>query len=382
MATIDFMHDSGCFKNYTTLRESIFSNRIMPSSNPETITSLVQHARTKKSTVSLMNFKADKSIILAIQNDVKFITMIMNCRKQSSPIAYIFIESNQYISCIIKNASGYPIIFIRIPIDNVYAYAQPSCNVYEFPIQKLLEKDCVKYTRNSTYTMIFKYDGQNISFTYELFDRSMIPSRINIANISTNNLSVVNQILNTENEISAHAMSSGSLKIINPHRQIQITSSLNTANENIMLSFINMNILILYINQDISSIIKFEHKNQAKPNNYFLIENGTMNYISETTNIKNVKYICSKTDSIIWTDIGNCKFDLLQFSPLFKSNYSKTITSNDKTYYIFANYRNDYMFIKLITSFDVLQVQKSNSFSNLFPKEYQILECYVCVKSE
>ena len=170
MTTTDFMHDSDCFKSYTALRESIFYDRKLPSFNPEAISSMIQHARPKKPTVSLVNFKSDKSVIIAIQNDAKFINMIMDCRKQSSPIAHIFVESNQYISCIIKNANGYPIILIRIPIDNVYAYAQNTRNIYEFPIQKLLEKECIKFTRNSSYTIIFRYDGQSVSFSYELYD--------------------------------------------------------------------------------------------------------------------------------------------------------------------------------------------------------------------
>lgn len=383
MTTIDFMRDSDCFKSYTALREAIFYNRKLPSSNPETITSMVQHARTKKAAATLINFKSDKSIIIAIQNDTKFINMIMNCRKQSSPIAHIFVEGNQYVSCIIKNANGYPIIFIRIPIDNVYAYAQNTRNIYEFPIQKLLEKECVKFTRNSQYTIIFKYDGQNVSFTYELYDGDMEPSRINISNISTNNQSVINNLLNTENEISMHSMSTGVLKILNPHKQIQITNNPAFSNENNLLSFINMNIIILREVQDMNNVLKFELKTQVKPNNYFIIDGSTMNFISETSNIKNVKYVCSKSDSIIWTDLIDGKYDLLPFSPLFKVNYSKSITANDKLYYIFTSYLNNYMFVKLITSFDVgKNQQKINTLSKLFPKEYQILECYVCVKCE
>lgn len=382
MTTIDFMHDSDCFRSHTALRESIFYDRKLASSNPESIVSMVQHARPKKSTMSLINFKSDKSVIVAIQNDVKFINMIMNCRKQSSPIAHIFVESNQYISCIIKNANGYPIIFIRIPIDNVYAYAQNTRNIYEFPIQKLLEKECVKFTRNSTYTIIFRYDGQNVSFSYELYDGDMEPSRIDISNISTNNQSVINNLLNTENEISLAAISTGALKIVNPHKQLQISSSLSNTNDNNLLAFINMNVLILREVIDLANVLKFELKTQAKPNNYFTVDNVNMNFVSETSNIKNVKYVCSKTDSLIWTDIGPSKYEMLPFSPLFKVNYSKSITANDKLYYIFTSYLNNYMFVKLITSVDVIDTTKMNTLSKLFPKEYQILECYVCVKTE
>lgn len=381
MTTSDFMRDSDCFKSFTALREAIFYDHKLPSSNPESITSMVQHARTKKPVANLMNFKSDKSIIIAIQNDAKFINMIMFCRKQSSPIAHIFVESNQYVSCIIKNANGYPIIFIRIPIDNVYAYAQNTQNIYEFPIQKLLEKD-VKFTRNNAYTMLFKYDGQNVSFTYEQYNSELEPSRISIPSISTNNVSVINNILNCNNEISMHTMSSGPLKIMNPHNQFNINTHISNNNENYLLSFINMNIIILREVQDISTVLKFDQKPNSKPNNYFVIKDNKMTFISEAPNMNNNKYVCSSSDSLIWTDLGEeTKYELLSFSPLFKVNYNKSITTNDKLYYIFASYLNNFMFVKLITSYDVSKTNhKVKTLSKLFPKEYQILECYVCVK--
>lgn len=366
MTTSDFYKDSDCMKSFTALGLAIFSNRKLEHSNPEQIQSMVQHARAKKPVANLINFKSDKSVIIAIQNDSKFMNMIMNCRKQSSPIAHIFVESNQYVSCIIKNANGYPIIFIRIPIDNVYAYAQPTQNIYEFPIQVLLEKE-VKFTRNSVYTMIFRYDGQNVSFAYELYNGDLEPSRIDIPTISTNNVSVINSILNCDNEISLHSMSSGILKIQNPHNQLMVNPKMSSTNENYLLSFINMNIIILREIQDLANVLKFELKNGSKPNNYFLIDSTTMNYISETPKIKNVKYVCSASDSLIWTDLGSGtnKYDLLPFSPLFKVNYNKSITSNDKLYYIFASYLNNFMFVKLITSYDISKTNhKIKTLSN------------------
>ena len=385
MSNIDFLADSDVFKSTKALKMKIYYDHKLPSCNPETVPSMVQHARTKKPMNNIINFKNDKSIIIAIQNDSKFINMILNCRRQSSPIAHIFVESNQYVSCIIKNASGYPIIFIRIPIDNVYVYAQNTRNIYEFPIQKLLEKDTVKFSRNTAYTIIFKYDGQNVSFTYELYDGGLEPSRIEFNNISTNNQSVINSLLATENEISLHNMSSGSLKIINPHKQIQITNNVNINNENNLLSFINMNIIVLKVVQDLNNVLKFENKNSVKHNNYFIIDpvENNMNFVSESSNGKIVKYVCSKADSVIWTDLIGAKYELLQYSPLFKVNYSKSITSNDKLYYIFTSYLNNYMFVKLITPQDVSNSpQRINTLSKVFPKNYQILECYVCVKVE
>ena len=86
MTTSDFMKDSDCFKSFTALREAIFFNHKIPSKNPQNIASMIQHAHVKKSSVNLMDVKKDKSVIMAIQNDMKFSSIIMSCRKQRSPI--------------------------------------------------------------------------------------------------------------------------------------------------------------------------------------------------------------------------------------------------------------------------------------------------------
>lgn len=153
------MSDADCFKSYTNLREAVYYRNKLPTKNIISLSKTYQPMKTKKQTVSLAEYKNDKYVLIAIQNDVRFINMIMNCRKQRSLIAYIFVECHLYVSCVIKNASGYPLVFIRISIDDVYTYATNTNNTYEFPIQGLLNKD-IKYTKNSSYTMLFKYDDQ------------------------------------------------------------------------------------------------------------------------------------------------------------------------------------------------------------------------------
>lgn len=374
MASNDFMNDTDCFKSYANLRETLYYKRKLPSRNIMPIGKTYQPTKSKKPAVSLADFKNDKSVIIAIQNDVRFINIIMNCRKQRSPIAYIFVESNLYVSCIIKNANGYPLVFIRIPIDDVYIYANNTNNTYEFPIQGLLSKD-IKYTKNSSYTMIFKYDGQDVNFIYELYNGDLEPNRVIINSIGTNNQSVINGIFKND----GLGIMTNSL---NPIKQF--SGTICQENDNYLLSFYNMNVIILREIQDTSSIIQFNQKQSAKTSSYFEIKNGRMNFISETSKNHNEKYICSSSDSIIWVDMGdeNKMYDMMPFESLFKINYNKSITANDKVYYAFTSYLDNYMFIKIITPLDVNGNQPIKNFTKIFSKEYQILECYMCVRHQ
>lgn len=374
MASNDFMSDADCFKSYANLREKLYYKRKLPSRNIIPVRKTCSQTKSTKPTVSLTDFKNDKSVIIAIQNDVRFINIIMNCRKQRSPIAYIFVESNLYVSCVIKNANGYPLVFIRIPIDDVYIYANNTNNTYEFPIQGLLSKD-IKYTKNSSYTMIFKYDGQDVNFIYELYNGDLEPNRVIINSIGTNNQSVINGIFKNDGL--------GIIpNILNPVKQFPGTICQD--NDNYLLSFYNMNVIILREIQDTSSIIQFNQKQSAKTSNYFEIKNGRMNFISETSKNHNEKYICSSNDSIIWSDMGDDtkRYDVMPFESLFKINYNKSITTNDKVFYAFTSYLDNYMFIKIITPLDINSNQPIKSFTKIFSKEYQILECYMCIRCQ
>ena len=144
-----------------------------------------------------------------------------------------------------------------------------------------------------------------------------------------------------------------------------------------------MNIIILREVQDTNTIIQFNQKQSPKVSNYFEIKSERMDFITETSKNHNEKYICSINDSIIWPKMWGDevkRYDMMPFESLFKINYNKSITTNDKVYYAFTSYLDNYMFIKIISPFDITNNLNTESFIKIFSKEYQILECYLCVK--
>ena len=154
---------------------------------------------------------------------------------------------------------------------------------------------------------------------------------------------------------------------------------------NYMLAFFNMNVLMLREVVDVSSVIQIT-KQMAKTDYYFRVADGMLSHVSMTNKNVNEKYIASRDDSIIWTMDGETfegkEFMMMPFETLFKTNYNKSITSSDKIYYAFMSYVDDYMFAKIITPLVVTVTDEGRTYQKLFTREYQIMECYRCVKRD
>lgn len=423
MTTQDYLSDVDCFRSYTALRNMIYYNKKTPVKVSNVVKKTTSGTKSKKTVVDLNEFRNDKNVILAIQNDARFINIIMNCRKQRSPVIYLFVDTNSYITCVIKNPNGYPIIFVRIPIDNVYAYSANNVNnVYELPLTNLLNKD-IKYVKNNSYLMLFRHNNQNVDFDYDMTQSETQRNKITINNISVHSMSVINNMLNDR-----YGMTNQNYGLMPNGKDIC---------SNFLLELYNMNVLVLKEIQDANSLIQFTQKQTNKTKNYIEVENDTMNFVNEVANSKNVKFICSSSDSIIWSNVLNGKsntnvaqpsantdesddendmiqlmkrmqgevesdsdettttstkaivsandgirrFNILSYESLFKMNYNKSITSNDKLYYVFGSYLGNFLFMKFITSLDVnIGDGDINEFNliKIFQRGYQIIECYMC----
>lgn len=362
------MSDIDCMRSCTALRQNIYYNNKLISKNvnmKSIITPVVQ--KESKPVDNFEDFSADESIILAIRNDPKFINIIMNCRKQKSPNAYIFVESEyRYITCIIKNPDGFPMIIIHLPINKKYAYARNASNCYEFPLLDIINKE-IKFNKSYSYTIMFKSVDSEIQFIYDIYNGTAEPNRITIDNINVNSMSTIDDMFKNIS-ICAATMNPTLINTINP-----AISNLNTFN--------NMNIILL-AEVNVNNVIAFNSKQHAKTKNYFKVTPNTLSYVSETVKKHHDTYLCSVNDSIYWNFIHNETYmcEMQPFESLFKINYNKSVSPSDKIYYVFTSFMNNYMFIKIITSLEINSSTNIETFMKTFSHEYQIIECYACVK--
>lgn len=394
------------FQSYENLRNKIYYNE---SKIPVDVLALPKQQttiKTKKSTYCIENPSADPSIVMIIQNDVRFITLFQCCRKQKQPKAYIFCESGSYISIIIKAANDFPIMFIRLPIDNVYAYSVNTNAVYELPINDILGKD-FKYSRNNSYIMMYRINNnangsQIVEFTYELYTSDSEPNRFtnnnisvvgksvvdNIFRIGSNNISLISNTLAATEIANSIIPSSDNMDMFSFYNGInsmqQMTQSVVTSDN--LVNFYNSRVLVLREVHDLDSVVVFVNRVTAKLYNYLNISpEGIIYNIKSATNI-NQKHIASPEDSLIYTGIDKSfNIELLPFDQLYKINYKKTVLPTDNIYYVLSVHDDIYMFIKVITPVKI-EVQTNQelygTFSNIFSSGPQIIECYGCIKHD
>lgn len=359
--TNKYSNDFDCLRSLTAVRDKLYYEK-KSMFKPSVITNSLLSSKDKKSVVNTIDFSTDDSVILAIQNDNKFMNIIMNCRKQKSPLAYIFVESEyHYISCIIKNPDGFPLILIRIPINKKFVYAKNVNNCYEFPLTDIINKD-IKYNKSYSYTLMFRNNGQNIQFVYELFNNNSEPTKITIDNVNVGNQSLVDNIFKYENMISIHSF-----------------NNISHDNKESLLTFNNMTIKILTEVNSINNTM-FNNKQAVKVKNYFELTSDKFVYVSETNKKHSTHPICTNENSIYFNNIDSETklFKIMPFESLFKINYNKSITTNDKIYYIFTSFINNYMFIKMITPLEINKSTVIETLIKTFTHDYQIIECYMC----
>lgn len=368
-----YTSDYDCMMTIDQMRNTIFgvNEKVAPKSIPQR---LAHVSRSHRATSSISeHIRDDPSVLISVFNDPKFIAIVMNCRKQKSPLAYMFVEDG-YITCVIKNNDTAPLMVIRLPKsgDNAYASRIGEDMCYTFPIRDISGNRDYKYTKNAEYVMKYVADSGNVKFIYDVSTKGELPRRLTTI-VKAENKNVINVLFDTSNS------------------PIYLTRKVsNTDDENNLLLFLNMKIIVLERVIDLSSLIQFAPKTTDVIENYFEIDDVSMRYVSKASvqaQSTTEQPICSHEKAIIWNlersisaDEPN-RYMLKPYDTLFKLNYGKLITSNDKLYYMFTAYRNEYMFVKLITSMNIESLTPE-VFVNVFSREYQILECYACERVE
>lgn len=361
-----YLRDMDCFKSCKALLNKMYYNTNIPT---KTIISnqysSIKTAKERRCNQVLQDFSSDESVIIGIQNEPKFINIILNSRKQKAPLAYIFVESDyKYVTCIIKNPDGFPLVVLRLPINKKVAYAKNTDNCYEFPIADIVNKD-TKFNKSYSYSMVFKHNKQSIQFIFSIYNGTNEPNNVIIDDIKVGNMTIVDSIFKTDLTIIP--------TLISNNMSMEDTAGL--------LTFNNMNILIL-AEVIPSNVITFMNRLYCRSKNYFKLVDNQLYYVAEVNKKHNNAYVCSNKDSIYWNIIDDSAkmFEISQFEPLFKINYNKTISTTDRIYYVFATFLDNYMFVKIITSLDVNDDKNIGTFISTFSSEYQIIEAYLCSK--
>ena len=291
--------------------------------------------------------------IIFIKNNYTILSLINNYRKQNAVQIYIFVEPNNFVSLIAKNPNEFPMILLRIPIDDKGCFAKQSTSCYEFPIDSISSK--IGKEKSNVYTISYKRKGTGIEFSLMLYG-------VNNEVIDDITVSSINVF--TPNYISS---------LLEDNYTLMLSSETSETN---MMMFLQMNILMFKKNTDQNSI--FAITKVGNTEGEFVVEDDEFKFITTDNRKLESKTVATKSDSIVWSfPQKKTSYKLEKFISLFKAGFSKPNHHMNKVYYVFTKFIKWYMFIKVITSLQIDDV-KYQEFGKIFHSNNQIIECYAC----
>ena len=306
--------------------------------------------------LTLDEYKNDSSVIMVIRSDPRLLYLLLSCRKHKSLLAYLYIENHQYITLFVKYGNSFPIVILKIPISNVFAYAVKTEICYEFPISSIISK--IPKNKTLNYTLILKktYSGNELKFE---INNGIHKSDITLDNIKTIQLQY--------------------LTILFSNKLQNISDSITTFGNilnNIQIAALN----VIPTNSDLINILQ-NTKNTG--NISFVIRKDEL-FIEETKfNLtENIILFSSNINSrLYWNYLtlrDDMKFNIINIENIFKLNYNKISSNKSKLYFVFASIGNTFVFLKVFTPIIIsrLNDEKPYLFSNLFNKESQIIEIF------
>lgn len=358
-----YFQDYYTFYSFTALREKALYNKILLNNTPK---HQIATRTRQKTQPKVYDFQNDDNVIIAIFNDDRFMNVIMNSKNQKVLLAYIFVEYEYgYITCILKNPDGFPLMIIKMPIDKKFAFAKNVNSCYEFPIGNIVGKD-IKFNKNCMYLMMWRHNGQQVQFVYDIYPNNAEPTRITINDIKGDNNTIIDNLL-TVYDINLAS------------QNIPYNTGDDVGNYTL---FNRMSIKMLACIHP-GNIFQFNSgKSNDKAKHYFQFEDNKFYYVYKIHNQTNKVPICSESapNVIYWdsNNLNNLKLDMYNFENLFKNGYTKSIKTNDRVYYVLTMFMNNYIFMKLFTPLEVDENAPIDTFINLFSHDYQIMECYMC----
>lgn len=293
--------------------------------------------------------------IIFIKNSYAILSLINNYRKQNAVQIFIFVEPNNFVSLIAKNANEFPMILLRIPIDDKTCFAKQSTSCYEFPIDNIASK--IGKEKTNVYTIAYKRKGSAIEFSLILYGvNDEIVNDITVSSINTFTQNYIASLLEDD------------------YTKMLTSGKTDTS----MMTFLQMNIIMFKRNTDHNSV--FSITKIGNTEGEFIVDNNEFKFITSDNRKKEAKTVATKGDSMVWlfSETGNkLVYKLEKFTSLFKAGFSKPNHNMNKVYYLFTRFIDWFLFIKVISSIQVDEV-KYSEFGKLFHSNDQIIECYAC----
>ncbi len=349
-----------------TCKEAVFNNNFDISD----ITGRIQkkpikdHKIEKK--ILSTNWDEINNLVLGIRDNEYLLNTLNTCKRGKMGLGYIFIESIQYISVIIKKPNCYPFVIIRIPVEQPFVYINQNAigSYFEFPIDMLVMKENTSKSKNKQYKL-YLYKDETFVLRFEVLYNNDIKSRT-ITDIKQKDPIVINELMKPTMHEYLNRFRLDTVK--------DITYSIN-----------NMNLIVLKKLASNQVPIMFEVP-QNKMVAFLEFYENSLKFVISSFEKKDEQEILNKDNTEYWPQISytNKKYVLHSYDTMFKISHYSMPSSKESIYYLFTSFQNSYMFIKLITDQNIFinNDNKIYTYQELFNKGSQVLEMYLLIEDD
>ena len=378
-STIDYEDQLNFMMSYAGIRSQIL--QVKDESLKNTHTPIIKRngrpKQVKRTVSTLDEFKSNPDVICAIQSEPSLLNMLVSYRKQKIPVVYLYVDHSGFLTVIIKVISYYPVVVIRLPVNDHSVYINPNTTeaYYSFPISHI----SFKSTGKSMQYQLVLYNSDSLKLDFNIFTGDNEKRNTTITNVNIVPREILGTLLQTESISSI-----GKNDIMSTDPMVTLNSSI---------------ILMVSAVPDIGSIFEFSCNKAGIDNESYITigydklspDSCRMIYSFRNTHMNENIPICSENDSILWSFYiprGTSKrYTIETYDNLFKMNYSKYIYGKSKMYYVVVSFQKVMLFIRIIWSGDMIQKQSGSkhnlTFGSLFDKNTQIMDMYMfCENTE
>lgn len=336
------------------------------------------HKIIKPQTVPLSEqIGQDQSVICGVQSIPSLINILSGYRKSKTPLIYIYVNENQYLTFIIKVVGVFPLIIIKIPVNDYNVYVNPNAQecYYSFPTNPNLIKEIAKVMQ---YQIILRNSENTCSVDFVIKNENS--RKITISNVFPVQRELINTVITTETfNVENHLL-------VNPIMEI------NTAPISLIYLINGSNALIDFTNKKESNgitakLIIESGQQEVFNENYNSNKSGIIKFIYNNGYVNETTTIATESNAIYWEFFipknKGKEFVIESAEGLFRLNYTKLLSGKNHLYYVILSYLGRYLFIKMIWAGSIdnsmLNHQRNGniSFQSIFDKNIQILEIYV-----
>ena len=349
-------------------KDAVFENKIeMSALTGKPIKKIALKEKKTNKKILSTNWDEILNLVIGIKDNEYLLNVINTCKRGKTGLGYIYIESKAYISVIIKRPNSYPFVMIRIPVEQPFVYTNEKAigSYFEFPIESLIMKENTAKSKNKQYKL-YLYKDESYILKFEIAHNDDTKSRT-IENIKQKQPVIINELMKATMQ-----------EYLSRFELDPIT--------NISYSINNMNIIILKKLEQNQTPLIFEIPQNKQISYLEFKEDESLNFIMSCMDKKDEQQILTKENADLWpqVDYTGKKYVLHNYDMMFKLSHYALTSSKESIYYIFANFQNTYVFIKLITDrgISIRDKTKLYTYQDLFNTGMQVIEMYLLIEDE